>query len=59
MNSAFQLSLVSMTLVVTVAAFLLAVYFMFRRRLILAGVCLLCFILLLRPGVIYFSVPST
>jgi micrococcal nuclease len=53
MNPNFQLSLVLMTLAATVGAFLLAAYFALRRRLMLAGVCLLCFFALLRPGVVY------
>jgi micrococcal nuclease len=41
------------TLFATVGALLLAAYFTLRRRLVLAGVCLVCFFALLRPGVVY------
>jgi hypothetical protein len=42
-----------LTLVGTISAMILAIYFMLRRRYLLALVCLACFFALLRPGVVY------
>lgn len=42
-----------LTLVGTIGAIILAIYFMLRRRYLLALVCLACFFALLRPGVVY------
>jgi hypothetical protein len=41
------------TLVATAAALLLAAFFTLRRRLVLALVCMLCFLALFRSGSIY------
>jgi endonuclease YncB( thermonuclease family) len=51
MNINIQIAL--MTLAATMGAILLAAYFTLRGRLVLAGVCLLCFFALLRPSVVY------
>ena len=40
------------TLAVTVAAFMLAVFFALRKRLFFAAMCLVCFFALLRPSVV-------
>ena len=41
------------TLVATAAALFLAAFFTLRRRLLLALVCMVCFLALFRPGAIY------
>ena len=42
-----------LTLAGTIGAIVLAIYFLLRRRYLLALVCLACFFALLRPGVVY------
>lgn len=51
-NIQIQLLPVLVTFIATAAALLLAAYFTLRRRLVLAAVCMGCFLALFRPSVV-------